>query len=113
MSVYEDGKVKIDGNSIHFVGLIIPKFSILHLKAADIETIDVVKLGLLDRFRIQGTWNLKTWWCFDLSRPLKKEGIKVTLKRPIGPIDSLGFTVDDIKGTKRVLRENFEEIFTG
>lgn len=113
MSVYEDGKVKIDGNSIKISGVLIPKFSNIHMGPEDIDRIDVVKLGFLDRWRIQGTIDLKTWWCFDIKRPKYREGFKIFLKKPLGPIQAVGFTSEDIVKTKRVLRENFEEIFTG
>jgi hypothetical protein len=113
MGVYDDGKVKIDGNSIKISGVLIPHFSNIHMKPEDIEKIDVVKLGFLDRFRIQGTWDLRTWWCFDIKRPKYNEGFKIYLKRPLGPIKAVGFTSEDINKTKRILRENFEELFTG
>lgn len=113
MSVYDDGKVKIDGNSISISGVLFPKVSHIHMTSDEIEKIDVVKLGFLDRFRIQGTWDLKTWWCFDIKRPKYREGFKIFLKKPLGPIKAVGFTAEDINKTKRVLRENFDELFTG
>ena len=83
MSIYEDRKVVIDTNSIKISGILIPKFSNIQLEHVDIEKIDVVKLSFLDRARIQGTLDLKTWWCFDIKRPKYKEGFKIYLKEAL------------------------------
>lgn len=113
MGTYEDAKVKIEENKISIRGVVIPRFSNIIIEPAEIEKIDVVKLNLLDRFRIQGTMDFRTWWCFDIKRPKYSEGFKVFLKKPLGPIKAVGFTTEDITKTKRILRENFEELFTG
>lgn len=113
MNSYDDGKVKIDGNSVKISGVLLPKVSWIHMTGEEIEKIDVVKLGFLDRFRIQGTWDLSTWWCFDIKRPKYTEGFKIYLKKPIGPIKAVGFTTEDINKAKRIFRENFDELFTG
>lgn len=104
MSLYRDPSTRINNDGILLQGLLLPMLSTIQISNEEVRHIEVVDLSLFKKFNILGSQDLKTWWTFDLTRPLKKAGFVVSFKD--GKY-KLGFTVADFHSAYEVLLEQF------
>lgn len=113
MSAYQDRRLEIRDGKISIKEAILPFISSMKMDADFVRSIEPKKLSLWQKLRLLGSNDLRTWWTFDLKRPLQKQGFIINIKKNIGPFNSIGVTVEDFGAAERAFKSQFRSKYKG